>query len=160
MERLHSGRNHVTLWHFLCWVIVHCSQFEVRWHLWDVFMKCFHPSIESCGHSVLATRLLNIGGHFSPDLYTERSALRKESCKSAHCSRVKVQTGPICSLLLRWLHVIPCPERDCTLPQIPWPCDISQGKNATIHQLTTVLATSNNVLLPGHSHLLMTLTCA
>ena len=29
-------------------------------------------------------------------------------------------------------------------------------KKATIHQVTTMLATSKNVLLPGHSHLLPT----
>ena len=29
-------------------------------------------------------------------------------------------------------------------------------KNATIHQVTTMLATSENVLFPGHSHLLTT----
>ena len=29
-------------------------------------------------------------------------------------------------------------------------------KNPTIHQVTTMLATSKNVLLPGHTHLLTT----
>ena len=29
-------------------------------------------------------------------------------------------------------------------------------KKATIHQVTTVLGTSKNVLLPGHNHLLTT----
>ena len=29
-------------------------------------------------------------------------------------------------------------------------------KKATIHQVTTMLATSKNVLFPGHSHLLTT----
>ena len=28
------------------------------------------------------------------------------------------------------------------------------GKKATIHQLTTMLATSKNALFPGHNHLL------
>ena len=32
------------------------------------------------------------------------------------------------------------------------------GKKATIHQLTTMLATSKNVLFPGHNHLLTTST--
>ena len=30
------------------------------------------------------------------------------------------------------------------------------GKKATIHQVTTMLATSKNVLFPGHNHLLTT----
>ena len=34
--------------------------------------------------------------------------------------------------------------------------DISLCKTATIHQVTTMLATSKNVLFPGHSHLLTT----
>ena len=32
----------------------------------------------------------------------------------------------------------------------------SQSKKATIHQVTTLLATSKNVLFAGHSHLLTT----
>ena len=32
----------------------------------------------------------------------------------------------------------------------------TQGKKATIHQVTTTLATSKNVLFPGHNHLLTT----
>ena len=32
----------------------------------------------------------------------------------------------------------------------------SLGKQATIHQVTTMLATSENVLFPGHNHLLTT----
>ena len=38
------------------------------------------------------------------------------------------------------------------------PCNPSLGKKATIHQLTTMLATSKNVLFPGHNHLLTTST--
>ena len=30
------------------------------------------------------------------------------------------------------------------------------GKKATIHQVSTMLATSKNVLFPGHNHLLTT----
>ena len=30
------------------------------------------------------------------------------------------------------------------------------AKKATIHQVTTILATSENVLFPGHNHLLTT----
>ena len=30
------------------------------------------------------------------------------------------------------------------------------GKKATIHQVTTLLATSKNVLFPGHNHLITT----
>ena len=30
------------------------------------------------------------------------------------------------------------------------------AKKAIIHQLTTMLSTSNNVLFPGHNHLLIT----
>ena len=30
------------------------------------------------------------------------------------------------------------------------------AKNATIHQVTTMLATPTNVLFPGHNHLLIT----
>ena len=30
------------------------------------------------------------------------------------------------------------------------------GKNATIHQLTSMLATFNKVLFPGHNHMLTT----
>ena len=40
-----------------------------------------------------------------------------------------------------------------------WKVDItvhSLGKNATIHQLTTMLSTSKNVLFPGHNNLLTT----
>ena len=33
---------------------------------------------------------------------------------------------------------------------------VSLGKNATIHQLTTMQSTSKNVLCPGHNHLLTT----
>ena len=33
---------------------------------------------------------------------------------------------------------------------------LTQGKNATIHQLTTMLSTSKTVLFPGHNHLLTT----
>ena len=33
---------------------------------------------------------------------------------------------------------------------------VTLGKKATIHQLTTMLATSKNVLFPGHNHLLST----
>ena len=32
--------------------------------------------------------------------------------------------------------------------------EVSTGQKATIHQVTTVLATSKNVLFSGHSHLL------
>ena len=32
----------------------------------------------------------------------------------------------------------------------------SMSKKATIHQVTTMLATSKNVLFPGHNHLLTT----
>ena len=32
----------------------------------------------------------------------------------------------------------------------------SQRKQATIHQLTTMLSTPKNVLFPGHNHLLTT----
>ena len=35
-------------------------------------------------------------------------------------------------------------------------CHISLHKKATIHQVTTMLATSKNVLFPGHNHLLTT----
>ena len=34
--------------------------------------------------------------------------------------------------------------------------NITSRKNTTIHQVTTVLATSKNVLLPGHNHMLTT----
>ena len=33
---------------------------------------------------------------------------------------------------------------------------LSLGKKATIHQLTTMISTSKNVLFPGHNHLLTT----
>ena len=33
---------------------------------------------------------------------------------------------------------------------------LTLGKKATIHQLTTMLSTSKNVLFPGHNHLLTT----
>ena len=33
---------------------------------------------------------------------------------------------------------------------------VTLGKKATIHQLTTMLATSKNGLIPGHNHLLTT----
>ena len=33
---------------------------------------------------------------------------------------------------------------------------VTLGKKATIHQLTTMLSTSKNVLCPGHNHLLTT----
>ena len=36
--------------------------------------------------------------------------------------------------------------------------DASLRKKATIHQITTMLATSNNVLFQGHNHLLTTST--
>ena len=32
--------------------------------------------------------------------------------------------------------------------------EVALGKKATIHQVTTMLATSKNVLFPGHNHLL------
>ena len=32
----------------------------------------------------------------------------------------------------------------------------SQGKQVTIHHITTMLATSKNVVFPGHNHLLTT----
>ena len=32
----------------------------------------------------------------------------------------------------------------------------SLGKKATVHQVTTMLSTSKNVLFPGHNHLLTT----
>ena len=32
--------------------------------------------------------------------------------------------------------------------------EIALGKKATIHQVTTMLSTSKNVLFPGHNHLL------
>ena len=32
----------------------------------------------------------------------------------------------------------------------------SLSKKATIHQVTTILSTSGNVLFPGHNHLLAT----
>ena len=35
-------------------------------------------------------------------------------------------------------------------------CVHTQRKKATIHQLTTMLSTSKNVLVPGHNHLLTT----
>ena len=36
-------------------------------------------------------------------------------------------------------------------------CDILHyAKKATIHQVTTMLATSKNALFPGHNHLLTT----
>ena len=47
----------------------------------------------------------------------------------------------------------------CREPFIPldyFRCFITLRKQATIHQLTTMLATSQNVLFPGHSHLLTT----
>ena len=33
---------------------------------------------------------------------------------------------------------------------------LAQHKKATVHQVTTMLATSKNVLFPGHNHLLTT----
>ena len=33
-------------------------------------------------------------------------------------------------------------------------CDPTHGKTVTIHQLTTMLATSKSVQFPGHNHLL------
>ena len=33
---------------------------------------------------------------------------------------------------------------------------MTRGKKATIHQVTTMLATSKNVVYPGHNHLLTT----
>ena len=35
-------------------------------------------------------------------------------------------------------------------------CHIHWAKKATINQVTTMLATSENVLFPGHNHLLTT----
>ena len=35
-------------------------------------------------------------------------------------------------------------------------CFLTLHKKATIHQVTTMLATSKNVLFPGHNHLLTT----
>ena len=35
-------------------------------------------------------------------------------------------------------------------------CMVTLGKKATIHQVTTMLATSKNVLVPGPNHLLTT----
>ena len=49
-----------------------------------------------------------------------------------------------------------------TLPHTPPSIDtvitsmLSLCKKATIHQVTTVLATSKNVLFPGHNHMLTT----
>ena len=43
----------------------------------------------------------------------------------------------------------------CMSPQ-GWPCTLH--KNASVHQVITVLATSKNVLFPGHNHLLTTST--
>ena len=34
--------------------------------------------------------------------------------------------------------------------------EVTLGKITTIHQLTAMLATSKNVLFPGHNHLLTT----
>ena len=42
---------------------------------------------------------------------------------------------------------------------VRWPSfdhDTSQGKTATIHQVTTMLATSENVLFPGYNQVLTT----
>ena len=35
-------------------------------------------------------------------------------------------------------------------------CTVNTAQKATIHQVTTMLATSKNVLFPGHNHLLTT----
>ena len=40
--------------------------------------------------------------------------------------------------------------------QIWTACDDVTAQKATIHQATTMLATSENVLFPGHNHLLAT----
>ena len=37
-----------------------------------------------------------------------------------------------------------------------WMLELSQPQKATIHQLTTMLPTSENVLVPGHNKLLTT----
>ena len=47
------------------------------------------------------------------------------------------------SLLYEYLTPCPSPE-------------LSLGNEATIHQVTTLLATSEKVLFPGHNHLLTT----
>ena len=39
---------------------------------------------------------------------------------------------------------------------LQWEGDQALGKKATIHQVTTMLATSKNVLFPGHNHLVTT----
>ena len=51
---------------------------------------------------------------------------------------------------------------ECRGPEFESPSNKLSGlalrKKATIHQVTTMLATSNNVLFPGHNHLLTTST--
>ena len=44
------------------------------------------------------------------------------------------------------------------VPLMAAECVCSQHQKATIHQVTTMLATSKNVLFPGHNHLLTTST--
>ena len=44
----------------------------------------------------------------------------------------------------------------CTMTVAWYRADLALGKKASIHQVTTMLATSKNVLLTGHNHLLTT----
>ena len=56
----------------------------------------------------------------------------------------------------------PCTKTQLQVVEVPrGQCDITanllqlpQDKTATIHQLTTILSISTNVLFPGHNHLL------
>ena len=49
-------------------------------------------------------------------------------------------------------------KKDKVISAMVQSCNRSLGKKATMHQLTTMLATSKNVLFPGHNHLLITNT--
>ena len=74
---------------------------------------------------------------------------------SAKCSAsCQMFVGSFCNHILNCLKL---GSHICLLPNVY--CSVrvaSLGKKATIHQVTTMLATSKNVLFPGSKHLLTT----
>ena len=68
--------------------------------------------------------------------------------------------GPIniCSSVVCWKKLTLCQKPDKDFAKYAGvTVDKSQRKKDTIHQLTTMLSTSIDVLFPGHNHLL---TCS
>ena len=97
------------------------------------------------------------------DCSGRRNSTKEDACCSTHSAKGCHQQVNVCSVPYFIIGYLNCCSRSVNAIQMGQAAQALQianriycTKTTTIHQVTTTLATSENVLFPGHSHLLTT----